>query len=111
MRGKRVVELGAGTGLVGLVCAALGASVLLTDLAQGLPLLQRNLRRNGGDVKAKELRWGLEAAAAAMPQGCDVVIGCEVIYQHDDETAAALVDTMQYLAAQEQGIATDFMAF
>ena len=100
VRGKQVVELGAGTGLVGLVCAALGATVLLTDLAQGLPLLERNMRRNGGDVKAKELRWGLEAAAAATDR-CDVVIGCEVIYQHDEETAAALVDTMQHLAAQE----------
>ncbi len=32
MQGKRVLELGAGCGLVGLVFAAMGAQVLLTDL-------------------------------------------------------------------------------
>jgi len=32
MQGKRVLELGAGCGLVGLVFAAMGAHVLLTDL-------------------------------------------------------------------------------
>lgn len=31
IQGKRIVELGCGTGLVGLVFAALGADVLLTD--------------------------------------------------------------------------------
>ena len=32
MQGKHVIELGAGCGLTGLVFAALGAHVLLTDL-------------------------------------------------------------------------------
>jgi len=48
-RGARVIELGAGAGAPGLVCADLGASfVLLTDGdADLLPLLAANAARNG----------------------------------------------------------------
>ncbi|CAE7879422.1 METTL21A, partial [Symbiodinium microadriaticum] len=109
VRGKRVVELGAGTGLVGLVCAALGASeVVLTDLSQGLPLLKRNVQLNlgalcdgGHSTSVAELKWGREASVQVAPTGCDIVIGCEVIYQHDDETAVALVETMRHLAGKD----------
>jgi methylase of polypeptide subunit release factors len=39
--GRRVMDLGSGTGLLGLVCAALGAArVVLTDVPQQLPLLR-----------------------------------------------------------------------
>ncbi|CAM9765760.1 unnamed protein product [Choristocarpus tenellus] len=45
--GRRVVELGAGAGVVSTVCAALGAAeVVATDLHDVLPLLRFNVRRN-----------------------------------------------------------------
>jgi len=104
VRGRRVVELGAGTGLVGLVAAALGAAeVVLTDLPSTLPLLASNARRNatagGGRARVAELRWGAELAGDF--DGCHVVIGCEIVYQHDEDTCAALVDTMWRLAGPD----------
>lgn len=61
----RVLELGSGTGLVGIAAAAIwGLPVLLTDLPEILPNLSHNALRNtevvegrGGQVNSKVLDW------------------------------------------------------
>jgi predicted nicotinamide N-methyase len=81
--GKRVVELGSGTGIAGLACAAHGASrVVLTDLPENLPLLRRNATRNGWvqslcgcEVSVEKLDWHTDALPA-----CDVLLGADVCY-------------------------------
>lgn len=46
VKGKRAIELGAGPGLGGMAMALLGADVLLTDLADIVPLIQKNVDAN-----------------------------------------------------------------
>lgn len=55
---RRVIDVGSGTGVVGLTVAKLGAKVVLTDLAGALPLLNRNARRNGFHYRPRDFNIG-----------------------------------------------------
>lgn len=64
-RDKRVLEIGSGTGAVGLACALLGArSVVLTDKPTQLPLVARNVELNrptcaeSAELVVAPLCWG-----------------------------------------------------
>jgi predicted nicotinamide N-methyase len=122
VRGKRVVELGAGPGLPGIVAAKLGArEVVLTDLASELELLRANAALNGlevrdddddddgddgddggggggGRVRVRACPWGDADAARALGT-FDLVVCSDVLYGHREETARALARTMRRLCA------------
>ncbi|XP_047249144.1 protein-lysine methyltransferase METTL21D isoform X3 [Girardinichthys multiradiatus] len=58
--GRTVVELGAGTGVVGLMAATLGAQVMVTDLEDLQSLLDANIQENkslikSGSISAKSI--------------------------------------------------------
>ena len=79
VRGKRVVELGAGAGLAGLACKVLGAArVVLTDLPENLPLLQRNAARNGlDDVVVAPFDW---LTPTTLGERFDVVLAADCVF-------------------------------
>lgn len=109
--GKRIVELGAGSGAVGLVCAALGAaSVTLTDVPEALPLLEANLKRNthlASTVQISPCTWNdaehIDALLRGSGGGFDIVLCCEVIYQQGADVLVALAQTQRALSRPDGG--------
>ena len=94
LAGKRVLELGAGTGAVGIAAMSLGAaSVCMTDQPSLLFLLRENAQRNAeslgycaDSVHVESLCWG-PATPAGGPW--DVILGCDVAVPIFDNVALA----------------------
>ncbi|TNN42252.1 Protein-lysine methyltransferase METTL21D [Liparis tanakae] len=79
--GKNVVELGAGTGVVGLMAATLGAAVTVTDLEDLQSLLRVNIQDNQalvsrGSVTAKVLKWGEDVSDFQPPPHYVLMADC-----------------------------------
>ncbi|GAX81883.1 hypothetical protein CEUSTIGMA_g9311.t1 [Chlamydomonas eustigma] len=84
MGGKHVLELGSGTGLVGITCALLGGRVCLTDVAGLIPQIQENIDLNitgisdsGGSAEAWKLEWS-DTVTPLLPEeqtGFDMIVG------------------------------------
>jgi len=85
IQGKKVLELGAGTGVVGLTLGRLGAEVTLTDNEPELvELMMANVHANSlaGVVVAQHLDW--EDAATYMTEPpFDVIVAADVLYEGD----------------------------
>lgn len=77
--GKRVLELGAGVGLPGLVARNCGAEVWLTDHdASVLQIARDNARRNGvGEIHAIAADW----RNWTIDQQYDVILGADIVYE------------------------------
>nr|XP_028576082.1 protein-lysine methyltransferase METTL21D isoform X2 [Podarcis muralis] len=85
LRRKAALELGAGTGLVGLMAASLGANVTVTDLDEVQDLLKMNIENNRhlitGSIQAKVLKWG-EEVSDFLPAP-DYILMADCIYYEE----------------------------
>jgi predicted nicotinamide N-methyase len=81
LRGRRVLELGCGLGLPGLVAAAAGARVVATDWSQdAIAALRENAARNRLALDAVVCDWA-EPPAALADAPWDVVLAADVLYE------------------------------
>ncbi|KAK7021978.1 hypothetical protein SK128_006312 [Halocaridina rubra] len=95
--GFKVLELGSGTGFLGLAAALLGASqVTITDLQKFLPLMAMNIKKNKEvidvEVEAKVLEWGNRDHIGAI-QKPNVILVADCIYY--EQSLEPLISTMR----------------
>ena len=132
VQGKLVLELGSGTGAVGLACAAFGAqhsvlsdadteATISTDFGwqtgSVLQSLRDNLalnsRRVQSTVSVAELRWGDEAQHAQLlkrhPSGFDVIVSSDTLYYKPEETYKEMASTIRALAAADCRVILTYM--
>jgi len=107
--GTRVLEVGAGTGFVGLSLARAGAEVCLTDGSQEvLSLLAENVQANAHAFAhvptVRQLRWGVaEDLEHVAGEHYDVVIASECVYGDSAGTMCSnLITTLKYLCKDER---------
>lgn len=78
----KVLEIGAGLGLVGLVAAARGFETTISDISEdALLFCQINILKNGLADKARVQK--VDFTSAKLEQRYHYIIGCEVLYQED----------------------------
>ncbi|XP_062525226.1 protein N-lysine methyltransferase METTL21D [Bombyx mori] len=89
LSGLRVLELGAGLGVVGLTAATLGAQVTITDLPEALPLIRLNINENkskigsmGGYATAESLIWG-DQYSEIFNEEYDLIVLADCIYYEE----------------------------
>ncbi len=79
---RRVLEIGAGVGLSGLVAAARGFPTLITDIHPDALLFARiNILKNDLADHAQVAR--LDFTASTLTETFDLILGAEVVYQEE----------------------------
>ena len=113
--GQRVLELGAGCGLLAHTAALLGACSTASDGSEEeIPLLAKNAAafedplKLGGSLDATHLEWGRASAErSGLPErGFDLLVGSEIVYI--PEYIPALAESISYfLAAGGEAVITN----
>ena len=133
LTGRSLLDVGAGTGAVGIAAAAFGArhAVLsdadtTTTIAQraggyssksSLELLAENVELNGAGaqklISVAPLQWGNQAHIDSLreqyPSGFDVIVASDTLYYEPESTYAELAVTIRSLAAPEASIILSYV--
>jgi predicted nicotinamide N-methyase len=97
-KNKTILEIGSGTGIVGLVTSYLGAKKLyLTDKEECLNMLKINyeenkLNINNSEIVITSLNWKDKDTYSNIKDYCDIIIGSDIIWRTED-----FVDIVQLL--------------
>lgn len=109
VQSKKVLELGCGTGIVGITAACLGASAVLTDTQAVVQHAQRNVDRNvscindgQGSAKCAALDWEASLNSSLLLRPYDVVVGADLIYAAKD--IGPLVETLGNLRQHSRDV-------
>ncbi|PIA55735.1 hypothetical protein AQUCO_00700209v1 [Aquilegia coerulea] len=102
-----ILELGSGTGLVGIAAAAiLGTKVTITDLPNVLPNLSFNAMANSGTLLLNEgivdvssLRWGEVDDMESIGKDFNIILGSDVVYH--DNLYEPLLKTLRFFLGGE----------
>ncbi|KAF5333328.1 hypothetical protein D9611_002251 [Ephemerocybe angulata] len=103
LKNKNVVELGAGTGLVGLVAGQLpDAKIWITDQEPLLPIMQKNVTINNltSNVFVAKLDWGVPVPST-IPKP-DIILAADCVYF--EPAFPLLVQTLDELADKDTEI-------
>ncbi|XP_043554442.1 EEF1A lysine methyltransferase 3-like [Chiloscyllium plagiosum] len=99
--GKKVIELGSGTGIVGILATLLGGDVTITDKPEVLKQIETNAQVNVPSacrhrLQIRPLTWGEDHTN--FPADYDFVLGSDIVYS--SVTYPALMETFRYFTSQ-----------
>eukprot|EP00941_MAST-03F_sp_MAST-3F-sp1_P003831 g3831.t1 len=107
LENKRILELGSGTGVLGLALAAGGAHITMTDLPENCALIRENVNRNislSKHIDVQELLWHVRKSVDTTVEsesGYDYIIAADCIYS--PEVALLLFSALFRAASISKG--------
>lgn len=103
LKGRKVLELGAGTGLLGLYLSRLRADVLMVDYNElVLRLLKENVKENKSKAKVEKFDWSDgEAVQRLCEQQFDYIMGADCVFSL--EATRSLVRCLETLCTANSG--------
>ncbi|XP_072427944.1 EEF1A lysine methyltransferase 3-like [Chiloscyllium punctatum] len=95
---KKVIELGAGTGILSILTVLLGGDVTITDNPQLLQQIELNVSANipssmKSRVQIRALSWGLDQSQ--FPSDYDYILGGDIVYNRS--SLPLILKTLQHL--------------